>query len=458
MSAEQGQFRGDGGQGLLTDLYELTMAAAYFENHVDAPATFELFIRNLPPNRGYLLAAGLEQGLDYLEHFSFSPEQIDFLRRHSAFTHIGKDFFDFLGQMHFGGEVWAVPEGAPVFALEPLLRVTAPIVMAQIVETFLLATVTFETLIASKAARVVQSAGGRQVIEFGSRRAHGPQAGVLAARAAYIGGCAGSSNVEAHYCFGVPSFGTLAHSFVMAYESEEQSFREFNRVFPDHGVLLLDTYDTLAALDKVIATGLRPAGVRLDSGDLLSLSREVRKRLDRAGLTATRIVASGDLDEVSIVALLAADAPIDIFGVGTALSTSQDAPSLSGVYKLVEFAGRPRVKLGHDKASYPGRKQVFRSMKNDTCAYDIVGLEEESLNGEPLLACVMRNGERLARSPHVSEVRTRAAQSLQSLPLGVRALENPAHYSVQMSSGLTELRNILKSNLEEPALSKPEQD
>ncbi len=305
MSTEQGQFRGEGGQGLLTDLYELTMAAAYFENHVDAPATFELFIRSLPPNRGYLLAAGLEQGLEYLEHFSFSTKQIDFLRSHSAFTHIGNGFFDFLSKMRFGGEVWAVPEGTPVFALEPLLRVTAPIIEAQIVETFLLATVTFETLIASKAARVVQSAGGRQVIEFGSRRAHGPEAGVLAARAAYIGGCAGSSNVEAHYRFGVPSFGTLAHSFVMAYESEEQSFRDFNRVFPDHGVLLLDTYDTLAALDKVIGAGLRPAGVRLDSGDLASLSREVRKRLDRAGLTATRIVASGDLDELSIAALLA---------------------------------------------------------------------------------------------------------------------------------------------------------
>lgn len=458
MSAEQGQFCGEGGQGFLTDLYELTMAAAYFENHVDAPATFELFIRNLPPNRGYLLAAGLEQALDYLEHLSFSSEQIDFLRCHPAFAHVGKDFFDFLRQMHFGGEVWAVAEGTPVFALEPLLRVTAPIIAAQIVETFLLATLTFETLIASKAARVVQSAGGRQVIEFGSRRAHGPHAGVLAARAAYIGGCAGSSNVEAHYRFGVPSFGTLAHSFIMAYESEEQSFRDFTRVFPEHGVLLLDTYDTLAALDKVIATGLRPAGVRLDSGDLASLSREVRERLDRASLTATRIVASGDLDEVSIVALLAADAPIDIFGVGTALATSQDASSLGGVYKLVEFAGRPRVKLSHNKVSYPGRKQVFRSMENDTCAYDTVGLEGEALTGEPLLVCVMRNGQRLARSPHVSEVRTRAAQSLLSLPLSVRGVENPASYSVRMSSGLTELRNILKSNLEEPALSKPQQD
>lgn len=458
MSAEEGPFRDESGQGLSTDLYELTMAAAYFENHLDAPATFELFIRNLPPNRGYLLAAGLEQALDYLEHLSFSSEQIEFLRRHPAFAHVGKDFFDLLREMHFDGEVWAVVEGTPVFAQEPLLRVTAPIIEAQIVETYLLATLTFETLIASKAARVVQSAGGRQVIEFGSRRAHGPQAGVLAARAAYIGGCAGSSNVEAHYRFGVPSSGTLAHSFVMAYESEEQSFRDFSRVFPDHDVLLLDTYDTLAAVDKIIFMGLHPAGVRLDSGDLASLSAEVRKRLDRAGLTATKIVASGDLNELSILALLAADAPIDVFGVGTALATSQDAPSLSGVYKLVEFAGRPRMKLSADKISYPGRKQVFRFMKDDICAYDTVALEREALTGEPLLNCVMRNGHRLAQSPHISEARSRAAQGLLSLPLSVRRLENPASYPIHISNGLAELQNTLKDNLGEPALNKPPKD
>ena len=261
--------------------------------------------------------------------------------------------------------------------------------------------------------------------------------------------------MEAHYRFGVPSFGTLAHSFVMSYESEEQSFRDFSRVFPDHGMLLLDTYDTLAALDKIIAAGLRPAGVRLDSGDLASLSREVRQRLDRAGLTATRIVASGDLDELSIAALLGADAPIDIFGVGTALVTSQDAPSLGGVYKLVEFAGRPRVKLSHDKLSYPGRKQVFRSIENGGCAYDTVGLEGEALTGEPLLTCVMRNGKRLARSPHVSEIRSRAAQELQSLPPAVRALKNPARYPVYMSSGLTELRNVVDKQYRGTSFQQP---
>src|SRR5919204_1451309 len=240
MSVEARQLGSAERQALLTDLYELTMAAAYFENGIDRSATFELFIRSLPSNRGYLLAAGLEQALDYLENLAFSSEEIGFLRRHPAFTHVRDEFFDFLGQLRFSGEVWAVAEGMPVFALEPLLRVTAPIIEAQIVETFLLTTITFQTLIATKAARVVQSAAGREVVEFGSRRAHGPQAGVLAARAAYIGGCIGSSNVEAHYRFGVPSFGTLAHSFVMAYESEEQSLLDFSGVFPEHAVLLLD--------------------------------------------------------------------------------------------------------------------------------------------------------------------------------------------------------------------------
>ena len=457
MSVEARQLGGAERQALLTDLYELTMAAAYFENGIDRPATFELFIRSLPSSRGYLLAAGLEQALDYLENLAFSSEEIDFVRRHPAFTHVRDEFFDFLGQLRFTGEVWAVAEGMPVFALEPLLRVTAPIIEAQIVETFLLTTITFQTLIATKAARVVQSAAGREVVEFGSRRANGPQAGVLAARAAYIGGCIGSSNVEAHYRFGVPSFGTLAHSFVMAYESEEQSLLDFSGVFPEHAVLLLDTYDTLAALDHVIAAGIRPPGVRLDSGDLVALSKEVRTRLDRAGLTSTRIFASGDLDEASIAALLAAGAPINAFGVGTALATSQDAPSLSGVYKLVEFDRGPRIKLSHDKLSYPARKQVFRSIENAICVGDTIALADEALTGEPLLACVMQEGERLAASPKLAEIQQRATQGLRSLPPDVRALQHAARYPVHLSRRLGELWKVLRSSRAEPALIKSDQ-
>src|SRR5437868_1366953 len=253
---------------LLTDLYELTMAAAYFETGIDGAATFEIFIRNLPPNRGYLLAAGLEQALDYLEELSFSGEQVQFLRRHPAFAKVSDGFFELLREARFGGEIWAVAEGTPVFHEEPLLRVTAPIIEAQIVETFLLSTITFQTMIASKAARMVDAAQGRDVIEFGTRRAHGPEAGTLAARAAYIGGCVGTSNVEAGQQFGIPVFGTLAHSFVMAYHDEEEAFRRFQQLFREHSVLLVDTYDTLGAIDKLINAGLRPAAVRLDSGDL----------------------------------------------------------------------------------------------------------------------------------------------------------------------------------------------
>src|SRR5881628_1636696 len=305
--------------GLFTDLYELTMAAAYFENQFTAKASFELFVRSLPRERSFLLTAGLEQALEYLENVRFGEEEIEYLRRQPVFGHISDGFFDYLRDFRFTGEVWAVPEGTPVFGEEPLLRVTAPIIEAQIAETFLLSTLTFQTMIASKAARVVAAAEGRGVVEFGSRRAHGPEAGVLAARAAYIGGCTGTSNVNAGARFGIPTFGTLAHSFVMAYSDEEEAFRRFQQFFPDHSVLLVDTYDTLAAIEKIIHAGLRPKSVRLDSGDLVDLSRQVRRRLDQSGLAETRIFASGDLDEFVIADLLARGAQIDAFGVGTAL-------------------------------------------------------------------------------------------------------------------------------------------
>jgi nicotinate phosphoribosyltransferase len=349
---------------LLTDLYELTMAAAYFDSGFRARASFELFIRSLPAERSYLIAAGLEQALDYLERVRFQPAEIEYLRRQPVFEHISNGFFDYLHEFRFTGEVWAMPEGTPVFHEEPLLRVTAPIIEAQIVETFLLAIITFQTMIASKAARMVDAAQGRDVIEFGTRRAHGPEAGTLAARAAYIGGCIGTSNVEAGQQFGIPVFGTLAHSFVMAYHDEEEAFRRFQQLFREHSVLLVDTYDTLGAIDKLINAGLRPAAVRLDSGDLYELSREVRRKLDAAGLKETRIFATSDLDEYVISELLARGAQVDAFGVGTSLATSKDAPSLGGVYKLVDVYSDDgpsyRAKLSGGKATYPGCKQVFR--------------------------------------------------------------------------------------------------
>ncbi|MGA8430004.1 MAG: nicotinate phosphoribosyltransferase [Candidatus Sulfotelmatobacter sp.] len=423
---------------LLADLYELTMAAAYFENKLTGNATFELFVRSLPPERSFLLAAGLEQALEYLEHLRFSSEELSYLREQPVFARIGDDFFDYLRNFSFHGDVWAMPEGTPVFAEEPLLRVSAPIIEAQIIETFLLSTLTFQTMIASKAARVTWAAQGRQVVEFGSRRAHGPEAGVLAARAAYIGGCSGTSNLLAGKTFGIAIFGTMAHSFVMAYADEEQAYRRFDQLFPEHNILLVDTYDTLAAIDKIILAKLRPRAVRLDSGNLLELSRQVRERLDRAGLMETDIFVSGDLDEFRITRLLADGAPIDAFGVGTVLATSKDAPALGGVYKLVDLESEQgvtyRAKLSEDKVTYPGAKQVFRFSDGDGIyRKDIVGLEnEEYPAAAPLLRCVMKNGS-ATLSPSLQDIQLHAREQLAKLPSASRELGQPQSYSVSFS-------------------------
>jgi nicotinate phosphoribosyltransferase len=435
---------------LLTDLYELTMAAAYFDGGFRADASFELFIRSLPAERSYLVAAGLEQCLDYLERVRFQTAEIEYLRQLPVFRHISQEFFEYLRGFRFTGEVWAVSEGTPVFADEPLVRVTAPIIEAQVVETFLLATMTFQTMIASKAARIVEAAQGRDVIEFGTRRAHGPEAGTLAARAAYIGGCAGTSNVEAGQQFGIPVFGTLAHSFVMAYEHEEEAFRRFQQLFAEHSVLLVDTYDTLAAIHKIVNAGLRPSAVRLDSGDLYELSRDVRQQLDAAGLKDTRIFATSDLDEYVISELLARGAHVDAFGVGTSLATSKDSPSLAGVYKLVDVYSDQgpsyRAKLSGGKVSYPGCKQVFRgSTQKGTYDGDFVTSCDEHHPGDPLLLQVMRDGKRISPSPRLHDVREYAKQELAKLPAGNRRLHNPAKYSVQFSHKLKGLLDEVRS-------------
>jgi len=442
---------------LLADLYELTMAAAYFENNLNRNATFELFVRSLPPERSFLLAAGLEQALEYLENLRFGDEEIAYLRDQPIFARIGNKFFDYLRDLHFDGEVWAVPEGTPVFAEEPLLRVSAPIIEAQIVETFLLSTLTFQTMIASKAARVAAAAQGRRVVEFGSRRAHGPEAGVLAARAAFIGGCSGTSNLQAGRLFDIPVFGTMAHSFVMACADEEEAYRRFDRLFPQHNILLVDTYDTLAAVDKIVRTGLRPKAVRLDSGNLLVLSQRVRERLDSAGLNETRIFASGDLDEFRITELLAAGAPIDSFGVGTVLATSKDAPALGGVYKLVDLESDQgvtyRAKLSADKITYPGAKQVFRfSDGSGIYREDIVGLASENYpEAVPLLRCVMRKGKRVISSPSMQEIQRCGREELAKLPPGCRQLDQPQSYHVSFSSAVKNLLAAVRRQVENGA-------
>lgn len=431
--------------GLLTDLYELTMAAGYVQTGMDARATFELFVRTLPPRRNYLVVAGLQQALDFLESVRFAATEIEYLRQHPAFRHVRQEFFQFLAGFRFAGDVWAMPEGAVAFPNQPLLRVTASIAEAQIVETFLLSSISFQMMIATKAARVVTAAAGRPVIEFGSRRAHGPESGVLAARAAYVGGCQGTSNVFAGEQFGIPTYGTQAHSWIMAFEEESEAFRRFLDVFPDHATLLVDTYDVRAAVERIVALGRKPRGVRLDSGDLAADSRWVRERLNRAGWNDVQVFASGDLEEDRIARLIAQGAQIDAFGVGTALATSADAPALGVIYKLVEVERggevRNAAKFSEAKITYPGRKQVFRTCTPDgRFARDTIALHDESLPGaEPLLVPVMRSGKRIGELPPLAQVRERCLQSLSRLPESVARLDACTSYPVEASGPLKAL-------------------
>ncbi len=439
--------------GLLTDLYELTMAAGYVQTHFEARATFELFARNLPPRRNYLVAAGLEQALEFLENVRFSAEEVEYLRRHPAFRHVRDEFFQFLARFRFTGDVSAIPEGSLVFAGEPILRVTAPIAEGQIVETNLLATINFQTMVASKAARVVTSARGHGVVEFGARRAHGSEASLMAARAAAIGGCDGTSNSLAGQRFGIPTYGTQAHSWVMAHEHEAEAFRHFLDVFPEHSVLLLDTYDVRAAVKIILTMHRKPLGVRLDSGNLARDSRWVRQQLDRAGWKDVKIFASGDLNEDKIAALLRHGAKIDNFGVGGAIATPADAPTLNLIYKLVELERggqvREAAKLSKAKVTYPGRKQVFR-LSRPTGEYknDIIALADEvSPGGESLLREVMRAGKRLAPPEPITEARARCLGSLERLPLRYRQLSRTAAYPVRTSERLEALLETVRQRV-----------
>jgi len=424
------------------------MAAAYFENGMDHPATFEVFVRWMPPNRGYLVAAGLAQVIEYLLGLRFTQSELEFLRRLPVFKHVSDEFFDYLKSFRFTGELWAVPEGTVFFPNEPLLRFTAPIIEAQVLETYTLSFINFESSIASKAARIVDAAKGRSIIEFGSRRAHGMDAALYAARAAYIGGCVGTSNVEAGYRFGIPVYGTAAHSWNMAFEEELDAFRAYLRVFPQTTTLLIDTYDTLEGARKAATLGPQIRGVRLDSGDLAKLSKEVRVILDAAGMRDTRIVASGDLNEYRIEELLANDAPIDIFGVGTQLSTSYDVPTLGGVYKLVEEQVGDqivyKVKLSTEKSTCPGRKQVWRRIDDSgNYCFDLIALADEDPPPDsfPLMEKMMENGCLTIQYPTLEEIRQRTLDNLKRLPAGCRRLKEAEPYPVLMSEKLEDLRD-----------------
>jgi nicotinate phosphoribosyltransferase len=404
---------------LKTDLYELTMAAGYFTaGKSDEIATFELGVRRLPEKRNFLIAAGLAQAVEFLQDFRFSKDDIDYLRSLVQFKSTPNEFFEFLLNLRFTGDLFAVPEGTPVFGNEPIAIVRAPLIQAQLVETYLLSTFAFQTNIASKAARCVLAAGGRSIVEFGSRRAHGPEAGVLAARAAYIGGCIGTSNADAGKRFGIPVSGTAAHSWTMAFNTEKQAFTTLRKLLGESTVLLLDTYDTLEGAKLAVELGSPLWGVRLDSGDLLTLSRQVRKILDDGGLQSAKIFASNDLDEHRVAELVRAGAPLDAFGVGTALATSSDSPSLSAVYKMVELKRGGKVhytaKFSDEKSTLPGAKQVYR-LKN----HDILALQTECsdrFGSAPLVRPTLLQGERIEAAPEISAMRQTALKQVKQLP------------------------------------------
>lgn len=429
---------------LLCDLYQLTMLQGYHDCAMADTAVFEFFVRKLRPGRGFLMAAGLEQALEFLEQLRFSPEELEWLATTQRFS---PDFLASLETLRFTGDVHAMPEGTVFFPNEPILRVTAPIAQAQLVETRLINLLNLQTLIASKAARSVLVAPGKLLVDFGLRRAHGAEAGLLAARASYIAGFTGTSTVLAGQQFGMPLFGTMAHSFIQAHADEALAFEHFAHAQPDNVVLLIDTYDTEAAAHKVVAlaprlahAGIRIKGVRIDSGDLAEHARQVRRILDAGGLTDVIIFASGDLDEYVLRDMLNAGAPVDGFGIGTRVDTASDMPYLDCAYKLQEYAGRARRKRSEGKATWPGRKQVFRHYDADgNLAGDVVTLETDSQPGEPLLVPVMRGGRRLQPAPTLKAIRYHASENLARLPEPLRRLQEDFAYRVEIAPVLHEL-------------------
>ncbi|HEX9872083.1 MAG TPA: nicotinate phosphoribosyltransferase [Candidatus Tectomicrobia bacterium] len=429
---------------LLTDLYQLTMLQGYFDKQMEETAVFELFIRSLPEQRGFLLAAGLEQALDYLEQLRVTPDELDWLAAGGRFS---RAFLDYLGHLRFTGDVYAMPEGTVFFPPEPILRVVAPLPQAQLVESRLVNLLHFQTMIASKAARVALAAPGKGLIDFGFRRAHGAEAGVLAARAAYLGGLAGSATVAAGLAFGIPIYGTMAHSYIQAHDDEIEAFEHFAHAQPDNVILLIDTYDTEAAAKKVASLasrlqqeGISVKGVRIDSGDLADHARKVRRILDDRGLTQVRILASGNLDEFAIEALVADGAPIDDFAVGTRLVTSVDAPYLDCVYKLQEYAGRARRKRSEGKATWPGRKQIYRRYGPDgRMMADVLTVDGDPQEGEALLQLCVVAGRRLEPSPSLESLRHKAAAQLACLPEPLRQLRGHPPYSVTIAPSLQQL-------------------
>lgn len=432
---------------LLADLYQFTMLQTYLEQDMEETAVFELFVRKLPPGRNFMAAAGLEQVIEFLENLKFSPEELDWLS-----TRFPPQVITYLEQFRFDGDVHAMPEGTIFFPNEPILRITAKMPQAQLVESRIINLMHFETLIASKAARSVLVAPDKLLVDFGMRRAHGAEAGLLAARASYLAGFSGTATVLAGTLLDIPLFGTMAHSFIQAHQDESDAFEHFARSHPSNTVLLIDTYDTEAAAHKVVtlakklkADKINIQGIRLDSGDLAEHAKNVRQILDEGGLHHTTIFASGNLDEYKLHTLLSSRAPIDGFGIGTALDISIDSPSLDCAYKLQEYAGKPRRKHSEGKATWPGRKQVYRQYADDGCmAGDIVALEDnDPQQGESLVQPFMRSGKRLYPNPSLHELRSQTLINYQHLPAAMTTLDSVPSYPVTISSALRALADQL---------------
>jgi nicotinate phosphoribosyltransferase len=430
------------GGALLTDLYQLNMMAAYLDNGLTGTAVFELFCRKLPPRRGFLMAAGLDQTLQFLETVGFAPDEV------AAVAGLGQfpdRFLGYLGSFHFTGDVDAMPEGTVFFSDEPIIRVTAPLPEAQFVETRLVNLLHFQTVVASKAARMVLAAPGKALVDYGLRRAHGAEAGMLAARASYLAGFSGTATVAAGIEFGIPVYGTMAHSFIEAHDDETLAFEHFAQSHPQDLVLLIDTYETERGAERVVALaprlmaqGITISGVRIDSGNLGEHAFKVRRILDEGGLRDVKIVASGGLDEDRLLALSGAGAPIDAYGIGTSLTTAADVPALDCAYKLQEYAGRPRRKRSEGKATWPGRKQVWRHYdERGRIAGDVVSVVDDRQRGETLLRPVMRGGQRLSAQPDLAVSRDYAREQLAGLPEPLTHLA-AFDYPVEISARLRE--------------------
>ncbi len=442
---------------LLLDLYELTMAQSYFETKKDILATFDLFSRNLPKNRSFFVASGLEDILRYLEDLSFDSESLNFLESQKLFS---RGFLDYLSKFKFTGTIFALREGEIFFPNEPIIRVTAPIIEAQIIESYLLNTINLQTTVATKAVRCVLAVKDKGIYDFSLRRTQGFDAGLKAARSSYIAGCKGTSNVLAGKTYKIPIVGTMAHSYVMSFESELEAFSTFSEIFSENSILLLDTYDNLKGLENAILVakelekkGKKLKGVRLDSGDLVRLSKKIRRILDKNQLNYVKIFASGNLDEYKIHHLLKQDAPIDDFGVGTNMGVSVDSPYTDVIYKISEVSNKdgqflPTMKLSRGKVTYPGRKQIYRIKDKDGFyKEDILGLEDEKLEGEPLLFCAMKDGRIIFPFPTLDEIRQYLKENLKRLPLKFKELKRRSIYPVKISPLLQKLTRDLEKAL-----------